>query len=155
MLMEGKFTLNAPIQEVWDFLMRDPATLGSCMPGAEKVVAVDDKTFEGVMKQRVGIISVKIQGTMTFTEVDPPTHLKMVGRGSALGGMGTATMECVANLKEVAPGEVELSYQMNISMVGRLATFGERIMRAKIESTNLEFTNNLLNKLKDVQSKKA
>jgi carbon monoxide dehydrogenase subunit G len=155
MLMEGKFTLKAPIQEVWDFLMLDPTTLVSCIPGAEKMVAVDDKTLECTIKQRVGIISVKLQVTVTFTEVDPPTHLKFVGRGSALGGMGTATLESVADLREVAPGEVEVSYNANVSMVGRLATFGERIMRAKIDSTSLELTNNLANKLKEVQSKKA
>ena len=154
MLMEGKFTLKAPIQEVWDFLL-EPGTLVSCIPGAEKMVAVDDKTWEGVIKQKVGIISVKLQFTQTFTEIDPPRHIKAVGRGSALGGMGTFTQESVVDLKEVAKDEVEISYKANVSLVGRLATFGERIMRAKIDSTSLEFTNNLANKLKEVQSKKA
>jgi len=152
--MEGKFTLKAPIQEVWDFLL-EPGTLVSCIPGAEKMVAVDDKTWEGVIKQKVGIISVKLQFTQTFTEIDPPRHIKAVGRGSALGGMGTFTQESVVDLKEVAKDEVEISYKANVSLVGRLATFGERIMRAKIDSTSLEFTNNLANKLKEVQSKKA
>lgn len=154
MLMEGKFTLKAPIQEVWNFLL-EPGTLVSCIPGAEKMVAVDDKTWEGVIKQKVGIISVKLQFTQTFAEIDPPTHIKAIGRGSALGGMGTFTQESVVDLKEVAKDEVEISYKANVSLVGRLATFGERIMRAKIDSTSLEFTNNLANKLKEVQSKKA
>jgi len=154
MLMEGKFTLQAPIQEVWDFLL-EPGTLVSCIPGAEKMVAVDDKTWEGVIKQKVGIISVKLQFTQTFAEIDPPKHLKAVGRGSALGGMGTFTQESVVDLTEVAENEVEVSYKANVSLVGRLATFGERIMRAKIDSTSAEFTNNLQNKLKEVQSKKA
>jgi carbon monoxide dehydrogenase subunit G len=33
-------------------------------------------------------------------------------------------------------------------MVGRLATFGERIMRAKVNKVGEEFINNLQNKLK-------
>ena len=154
MLMEGKFTLKAPIQEVWDFLL-EPGTIASCIPGAEKMVAVDDKTWEGVIKQKVGIISVKLNFTQTFAEIDPPKHIKAIGRGSALGGMGTFTQESVIDLKEVSKDEVEISYKANVSLVGRLATFGERIMRAKIDSTSLEFTNNLANKLKEVQSKKA
>ena len=154
MLMEGKFSLNAPIQNVWDFLL-EPGILASCIPGAEKMEAVDDKTWEGIIKEKVGIISVKLKFTQTFAEIEPPTHLKAIGRGSALGGLGTFTQESVVDLTEVAENEVEISYKANVSLVGRLATFGERIMRAKIDSTSAEFTNNLQNKLKEVQSKNA
>jgi carbon monoxide dehydrogenase subunit G len=119
------------------------------------MVAVDDKTWEGVIKQKVGIISVKLQFTQTFAEIDPPRHLKAVGRGSALGGLGTFTQESIVDLTEVAKDEVEVSYKANVSLVGRLSTFGERIMRAKVDSTSAEFTNNLQKKLAEVQNKKA
>lgn len=154
MLIEGKFTLKAPIQEVWNFLL-EPGTIVSCIPGAEKMVAVDDKTWEGIIKDKVGIISVKLQFTQTFAEVEPPKHLKAVGRGSALGGLGTFTQESIVDLTEVAKDEVEVSYKSTVSLVGRLATFGERIMRAKVDSKGAEFTSNLQKKLMEVQSKKA
>ena len=151
MLVEGKFTLKAPIQEVWNFLL-EPGTLVSCIPGAEKMVAVDDKTWEGIIKQKVGIISVKLQFTQTFADVEPPKHLKAVGRGSALGGLGTFSQESIVDLTEVAKDEVEVSYKSTVSLVGRLSTFGERIMRAKVDSTGAEFTSNLQHKLMEVQS---
>jgi carbon monoxide dehydrogenase subunit G len=154
MLIEGKFTMKAPIQEVWDFLLQ-PGTIVSCIPGAEKMVAIDDKTWEGVVKDRVGIISVKLNFTQTFADVEPPRHLKAIGRGSALGGLGTFTQESIVDLTEVSKDEVEVSYKSTVSLVGRLATFGERIMRAKVDSTSAEFTHNLQEKLKEVQSKKA
>jgi len=154
MLIEGKFTMKAPIQEVWDFLL-EPGTIVSCIPGAEKMVAVDDKTWEGIIKDRVGIISVKLNFTQTFAEVEPPRHLKAVGRGSALGGLGTFTQESIVDLTEVAKDEVEVSYKSTVSLVGRIATFGERIMRAKVDSKGAEFTSNLQKKLMEVQSKKA
>ena len=154
MLIEGKFTMKAPIQEVWDFLLQ-PGTIVSCIPGAEKMVAIDDKTWEGVVKDRVGIISVKLNFTQTFADVEPPRHLKAVGRGSALGGLGTFTQESIVDLTEVSKDEVEVSYKSTVSLVGRLATFGERIMRAKVDSKGAEFTSNLQKKLMEVQSKKA
>jgi len=154
MLIEGKFTMKAPIQEVWDFLLQ-PGTIVSCIPGAEKMVAIDDKTWEGVVKDRVGIISVKLNFTQTFADVVPPTHLKAVGRGSALGGLGTFTQESIVDLTEVSKDEVEVSYKSTVSLVGRLATFGERIMRAKVDSKGAEFTANLQKKLMEVQSNKA
>ena len=154
MLIEGKFTMKAPIQEVWDFLLQ-PGTIVSCIPGAEKMVAIDDKTWEGIVKDKVGIISVKLNFTQTFADVEPPKHLKAVGRGSALGGLGTFTQESIVDLTEVAKDEVEVSYKSTVSLVGRLATFGERIMRAKVDSKGAEFTSNLQKKLMEVQSKKA
>jgi carbon monoxide dehydrogenase subunit G len=115
--------------------------------------AVDDKTWEGIVKQKVGPITVKLQFTQTFTEVDPPKHIKAVGRGAAAGGAGTFTQETIVDLKEIAKGEVEVAYQSNVSMVGRLATFGERIMRAKVNKIGEEFINNLQEKLKSELAK--
>jgi carbon monoxide dehydrogenase subunit G len=146
MKIEGTFTMKAPIQKVWDFLMA-PGTLASCIPGAEKMEAVDDTTWEGIVKQRVGPIGVKINFTQTLSEVQPPKHLKAVGRGAAMGGAGTFTQETIVDLKEIAGGEVEVAYSSNVSMVGRLATFGERIMRAKVNKVGAEFTQNLQKKL--------
>ena len=147
MLLEGKFTLKAPIQEVWDFLL-EPGTLASCIPGVEKMEAIDDKTYESVVKQKVGPISVKFKFTTTLTETEPPRYLKAVGRGADIAKAGTFTQETIVNLTEISNDEVEVSYSSNVSVVGRLATFGERIMRAKAKSVGEEFTKNLQEKLR-------
>ncbi len=146
MLIEGKFILKAPIQTVWDLLL-EPGTLASSLPGAEKVEAIDDKTYECIVKQSVGPITVKFKFNVVLTEVDPPRSVKAVGRGEAMGKMGTFTSEVTVNLAEISKGEVEVSYQTNINIVGRLATFGERIMRAKAKSVGEEFTRSLQEKL--------
>jgi carbon monoxide dehydrogenase subunit G len=146
MKIEGKFTMKAPIQKVWDFLLA-PGTLVSCIPGAEKMEPVDDKTWEGVVKQKVGPIGVKLNFTQSLTELDPPNHIKAVGLGSAAGGAGTFTQETIVDMKEIAGGEVEIAYSSNVSMVGRLATFGERIMRAKVNKVGEQFIQNLQKKL--------
>ncbi|HUT97234.1 MAG TPA: SRPBCC domain-containing protein [Dehalococcoidales bacterium] len=146
MLIEGKFTMKAPIQKVWDFLLA-PGTLVSCIPGAEKMEPVDDKTWEGIVKQKVGPISVKLNFIQTMSEVTPPKHLKAVGKGSAMGGAGTFTQETIVDMKEIAGGEVEIAYSSKVNIVGRLATFGERIMRAKVKKVGEEFTSNLQKKL--------
>ena len=152
MLLEGKFTLKAPIQEVWDFLLK-PETLASCIPGAEKMEAIDDKTYESVVKQKVGPISVKFKFTTKITEVDPPRHLKAVGRGADIAKAGTFSQETTVDLTEISKDEVEVAYTSNVSLVGRLATFGERIMRAKAKSVGEEFTRNLQEKLKSRTTK--
>jgi carbon monoxide dehydrogenase subunit G len=147
MLIEGKFTLKAPIQKVWDFLL-EPGTMASCIPGAEKVEPLDDKTYECIVKQSVGPISVRLKFNVVLSEIDPPKYVKAVGRGEALGKLGTFSSDVIVHLAEIPNGEVEVSYQNNVNIVGKLATFGERIMRAKAKSVGEEFTRNLQEKLK-------
>jgi len=147
MLIEGKFKLKAPIQKVWNFLL-EPGTLASSIPGGEKVEVINDKTYECVVKQSVGPISVRFKFNVVLTEVDPPKYVKAVGRGEAMGKLGTFTSDVTVNLAEISKDEVEVSYQTNVNIVGRLATFGERIMRAKAKSVGEEFTKNLQEKLR-------
>jgi carbon monoxide dehydrogenase subunit G len=45
MIIEGKLTVKAPIQKLWDMLL-DPTTLGSCLPGAEKIEKIDETTYD-------------------------------------------------------------------------------------------------------------
>jgi carbon monoxide dehydrogenase subunit G len=152
MLIEGSFTLKAPIQKVWDFLL-EPSTLQACIPGAEKVTRLDPKTYEAIIKQKVGPISVKLKIIETITEMDAPKYVKLVGRGEDVMKAGTVTQETIVHMKEISKDEVEVAYSSNASIVGRMATFGERIMRAKVKQVGEEFTKNLQTKLKEVQNK--
>jgi carbon monoxide dehydrogenase subunit G len=145
MIIEGNFKLKAHIQKVWDTVLL-PDTLAACIPGAEKIVAVDDKTYDCLVKQSVGPISVKLQFQVKLIEVNPPNHVKAYGTGEALGKMGTFTVELIVDLTQ-AGEEVEVAYKTDVNIVGKLATFGERIMRAKAKTIGEEFTKNLQTKL--------
>ena len=146
MLIEGKFTIKTQIQKAWDNLL-DPETLASCIPGCEKLEAIDEKTFDCIVKQKVGPITVRLKFLTTLTEIDPPTHLKAVGKGADMSKAGTFTQETVVDLKEVSGGEVEVSYRSDVRIVGRLATFGDRIMRAKARDVEKQFTQALNERL--------
>lgn len=146
MLIEGKFTIKTQIQKAWDNLL-NPETLASCIPGCEKMEAIDEKTFDCIVKQKVGPITVRLKFITTLTEVDPPTHLKAVGKGADMSKAGTFTQETVLDLKEVSGGEVEVSYKSDVRIVGRLATFGDRIMRAKARDVEKQFTQALSERL--------
>ncbi len=151
MKIDGNFASKASSKKVWD-LMLQPGTLASCIPGAEKIETTDNKTYNCLVKQSVGPISVKLQFTVVLTEVNPPTHVKAAGRGEALGKLGTFTLGLEVNLKEVSPGKVEVAYTCDVNIVGKLATFGERIMRAKAKQVGEDFTKNLQKKLETLAS---
>ncbi len=147
MLMEGKFTLKASLQKVWDTLL-EPETLLSCIPGAEKVDRIDEKTYDCIVKQKVGPISVKVKFRNVLTKIESPTHIELEGTGEDMTKLGHFTQKSVADLKEMPGGEVEVSYKSDVSIVGKLAMFGDRIMRAKVKQMEEEFTKALRERLK-------
>jgi carbon monoxide dehydrogenase subunit G len=149
MQMEGKFSLKAPIQKLWDTLL-DPKTLLSCIPGAEKIERIDEKTFDCVVKQKVGPISVKFKFKSILSKVEPPTHIEVDGEGEDIGKAGHFVQKSVVDLRETSGGEVEISYRTDATIVGKLAMFGDRIMRAKAKKVEEEFTKALQERLKNV-----
>ena len=148
MMMEGRFILKAPIQKVWDTLL-EPETLLSCIPGAEKIERVDERTYDCVIKQKVGPISVKFKFKSTITKSEPPRHMEVEGEGEDIGKAGHFMQKSVVDLREISEKEVEVAYKTDAMIVGKLAMFGDRIMRAKAKKVEEEFTMALQERLKN------
>ena len=61
--------VDAPIDRVWEFV-NDPQRVVTCMPGAVLDEVVDERTFLGTVKVKVGAITASYKGRVEFTEVD-------------------------------------------------------------------------------------
>ena len=48
MLIDQPFIVNVSTQALWDFLFDIPR-MSVCMPGVEKVEAVDEQTYRGLL----------------------------------------------------------------------------------------------------------
>ncbi|MFB0520344.1 MAG: CoxG family protein [Desulfatiglandales bacterium] len=149
MILEGNFRLKAPIQKIWDKLL-EPETLRDCVPGAEKIDRLDEKTYDCVVKQKVGPISVRFKFKNILMKVESPTHMEMEGEGEDVGKAGRFVQRTSIDLKETEGGEVEVSYRCNANIVGKLAMFGDRILRAKAKKVEKEFTEALKKKLESI-----
>ena len=104
--------------------------------------------YESVVKQKVGPISATFEFTTTLSEMDPPRYLEATGTGQEVHKAGTFSQRTTVSLAEVAENSVEVSYSSNVSLVGRLSTFGDRIMRAKAKEMGEEVTKNFQERLK-------
>ena len=147
MIIEGKLTVKAPIQKLWDMLL-DPATLGSCLPGAEKIEKIDEKTYDAVVKQKVGPIKVTLKFRNVLTEMQPPYRLVLEGEGEDVTKLGHIRQKTIVELSEIGDGNVDVSYKSDVAIVGKLAMFGDRVMKSKAKEVEKEFTQNLQEKLK-------
>lgn len=149
MIIEGGFTLKAPIEKLFDFLLK-PETILTCMPGAESVTMIDDTSYECIVKQKVGPIKAKLKFVNKMTVIEKPTHIEIEGEGEDMTKLGHFKQKSVVDLKDLGNGEVQVSYKTDVNIVGKLAMFGDRIMRAKAKDTEKEFTKNLQEKLKSI-----
>jgi uncharacterized protein len=149
MIIEGSFTVDAPIDKLFDFMLK-PESIMTCIPGTESVRVIDDNSYECIVKQKVGIITAKLKFVNRMTKIEKPTHLEIEGEGEDVTKLGHFKNKTTVDLKEVSPGTVEVKYASDVSIVGKLAMFGDRIMRAKAKDVEKEFTKNLKEKLKAI-----
>jgi carbon monoxide dehydrogenase subunit G len=138
MVIQEKFVVKAPIKRVWTFAT-DPEQIGKCVPGCEKIEKIDERTYLAVVHAGVGPIKVRFKFTSTMTEIDEPKHLHLESKGADIGKAGSFTQTSDVDLREISEDEVEVSYTSNINVVGRLATFGERVMRAQAKKIGEQF----------------
>ena len=147
MQIEGKFTVNVSVDKVWDAL-QDVDTVAACIPGVEgKTKKVGDDTFENVIIQRVAFLKVKFNTSTTITLREPKSHMAIVcdGKDTMIGT--SMNVKADLYLKEVSPSETEVSYIADARIVGKLATFGEGVMRKKSKEVGEEVAKNLRAKI--------
>src|SRR5215470_1358593 len=84
MHFEGQQTINAPIQDMWAFLM-DPHKVAACAPGYQSMEVLSPTHF----KPKVGVGIAAIKATFTLdvelTDLREPHHAGMKGHGVAAG----------------------------------------------------------------------
>ncbi len=100
-----------------------------------------------MIKQKVGPIKVKLAFRNFLTDVQAPTHMVLQGEGEDVTKLGHMKQTTTIDLKDLGNGETEISYKSDVSIVGKLAMFGDRIMKSKARDMEKEFTKNLSAKL--------
>ncbi|MCP4692628.1 MAG: hypothetical protein GY859_31600, partial [Desulfobacterales bacterium] len=142
MLIDEKFTIRSPLKEAWDFLL-NPETVGPCIPGCETFEAVNDKEYKSVIAAKVGPIKVRFNIKTVIDEVEPHVRIHTVGEGKEIKNLGRFKQKTTLLLNELSADETEVSYRTEVSVVGRLATFGDRVLSVKASEIGKEFAKNI------------
>jgi carbon monoxide dehydrogenase subunit G len=95
------------------------------MPGASLTQVVDDKSFVGAVKIKVGAVTAQYQGTITYAEVDRAAGLvRMLAEGKERGG-GTVRGTIVSQLTSVDGGAAtSVQTTSSIDLTGKIAQVG-------------------------------
>lgn len=116
------FQVAAPIDEVWRFLM-DPERMIVCLPGASVTEIVDDKQFVGSVKLKIGAITTKYAGTITYTTADQSQYTCVMLAEAKEKGGGTVSGTITTRLTQLN-GVVEATVESCIDMTGRVVQVG-------------------------------
>ena len=138
MQIEETFSVKAPIQKLWDSLL-DPQIIGPCIPGCEKVEPINDKEYESIIKAKVGFMAVRFKVRTVIEEMIHHQLIRTVGEGNELRNLGFFKQKTRINFNALSEDETEITYQSEVSIVGKLATFGDRILKAKAKEVGKEF----------------
>src|SRR3954463_10569942 len=123
------FVVKAPSAHVWEFLI-DPRRVATCLPGAAIGDKLDDKTYAGTMTVKVGPVSSSYKGKVVFERVDAQAHTaEIAASGMDVRGKGGADMRLVSSLKELGPGETEITAVSRVNVTGLLAQMGRGMVQ--------------------------
>lgn len=147
MNFEQRVTIDAPRQQVWEFVMDVPRVV-RCVPGAEDVEALGNDAYRGTLKIRVGPIALALKGDVQITERDEQAGKATMRADAAdkrIGGAVKASMHLA--LDEKSPGSTELLITTDAQVLGKIGEFGQPVIRKKADQILAEFATNLKKEL--------
>lgn len=141
MKLNGAVTVNAPQEEVWQLFM-DPVQLCRVIPGCEQARQLDETHYEAVLSVKVQFMTIRSKARGTLLEAEAPRHLvgELLGEPITMAGAFRArlTIDLAA-----AGSATDVRYAMDLTMLGRLASLGEAIVRSTSQQLTQQFAENV------------
>ncbi len=94
------------------------------------------------MRARVGPVSAAFTGSVRLTDVNPPASYVLVGEGKG-GAAGFAKGSAHVALDEQDDGTTRLRYTVDVSVGGRLAQLGSRLIGGAMNQYATSFVRSL------------
>lgn len=127
MKIENEFTVPAPADQLWSYLL-DVERVAPCMPGAELTETVDDTTWKGKVTMKLGPVSLSFAGTVTIAERDDDAHrVVLSAKGMEQKGKGAANAS-VTSWLEPGDGETTIKMSADIQLTGAVAQLSRGLL---------------------------
>jgi carbon monoxide dehydrogenase subunit G len=142
MIIEQRVTVAAPAARVWEVVIDVPA-VSRCVPGVDSVEKIDDDTYSGTMKIKVGPISLNLQGRITIVERDRENwqaRMELKAADRRISGSVGAKMTMRLEPRD---DQTDLAIHTDAAIMGKLGEFGQAVMRKKADQIVAEFARNL------------
>jgi len=128
--LTGEYEFPVSPEVLWD-AFQDPDLLARVLPGCQKMEKVGDNEFKGNIKLSVGPVQGAFQGTVIYSELQPPESLSLVV--NARGPSGIVNGEGALTLTATETGTL-LKYQGEGKVGGRMASVSQRLMESSAKA---------------------
>lgn len=133
MRFEKKVRVEASPAEIWA-LLDDLEAVARCIPGISNYKETGPDEFAALLTQRVGPVTARFKLTAKLTDLVPMESVTAVVDGTDTGLGSSVHSEQSFGLTETDGGAAtEILISADVRMVGRVATFGQRIVGTKAE----------------------
>lgn len=141
MKLNGTVTVNAPQEEVWHLFM-DPTQLCRVIPGCEQARQLDETHYEAILSIKVQFMTIRSNARGTLLETEPPRHLVAEMMGEPMKMAGAFRVRLTVDLIPI-DNATNVQYTMDLTMLGRLASLGEAIVRSTAKQLSRQFAENV------------
>ena len=119
----NEFRVSLPVGPAWA-LLTDLERIAPCMPGAQ-LTGVDGEEYAGVVKVKVGPMTVQYKGVASFEEQDADARTAVLrARGRDVRGQGNADARITARLVPDGAG-TRVTVETRLTITGKVAQFGK------------------------------
>lgn len=150
--LEKTFPMPASAQTAW-LLLQDIEGVASCMPGARITERTDAQNYKGTVAVKFGPASMSFRGEVEVKTVDAASRtLRLIGKGTDSTGSSGAAMDLTARIEAVNATSCSLVGNSEVSMSGKAAAFGGRMMNSVADQVLKQFAANFAAKLQTMQT---
>jgi carbon monoxide dehydrogenase subunit G len=147
-----EFQIDQPLKTVWEYLS-NPHKIVTCVPGAKLTETIDDRNYQGTVTMKIGPVATSFNGKISMTQIDESTHtMEMQGKGTDTRGKGSANMVLLAKLTGNSNQSTDVSSVMDISITGKLAQFGSRMITDVSDQVFKQFVENFRKQLQSAET---
>jgi carbon monoxide dehydrogenase subunit G len=149
--LEKTFPMPGSADAAWTVLQDIDAVAG-CMPGAKITERLDDKRFKGTVAVKFGPANMAFRGDVEILSLDAASRtLRLMGKGTDSTGSSGASMDLTARVDAIDASSSQLVGTSEVSMSGKAAAFGGRMMDSVADQVLKQFAANFAMRLKAVQ----
>jgi carbon monoxide dehydrogenase subunit G len=149
--LEKTFALPAPADSAWA-LLRDIERVAGCMPGAHITERPGDRRYKGTIAVKFGPASMSFRGEVEVVALEPASRtLRLSGKGTDATGTSGASMDLTARVEAVDASSSRLLGSSEVTMSGKAAAFGARMMSSVADQVLKQFGDNFANQVRAMQ----
>jgi len=134
--------MPAPAERAWA-LLQDIERVAACMPGARITERIDPQHYKGTVAVRFGPANLSFRGDLELAAIEPATRtLRLLGKGTDTSGGSGASLDLTGRIDALDATSCTLTGRSEMSLSGRVATFGGRMAEAVADQVLRQFAAN-------------